>query len=91
MAWESIPCSNRHSNPVGEFHVLEVKDSVFHTSVILSLRTFRSATGASEMRYLLGRLNVFFGYKTGTSVLGLCGKSSEDHALLYPFRVRGSR
>lgn len=70
MARESIPYSNRHSNPVGEFHVLEVKDSVFHTSVIPSLRTFRSATGASEMHYLLARLNVFFGYKTGTSILG---------------------
>lgn len=43
---------------------------MFHTSVIPSLRTSRSVTGASEMGYLLPRLNVFFGHKTGTSALG---------------------
>lgn len=43
---------------------------MFRTSVIPSLRTFCPVTGAGGMDYLLARLNVSLGYKTGTSVLG---------------------
>ena len=58
-----------------ENRVLEVEDSVFRTSVIPSLRTFRPATGASGMDYLLPRLNVSLGYKTDSSVLSEIGLS----------------
>lgn len=41
-----------------------------HIIVGLSLRTFCSATGACGMDYLLARLNVSSGYKTGANILG---------------------
>lgn len=49
---------------------LKLGNSMFHISVGLSLRTFRSATRAGGMDYLLVGLNVSSGYKTGAGVLG---------------------
>lgn len=48
-------------NPVS----LRLGNSMFHISVSLSLRTFRSATRADGMDYLLSGLNASSGYKTG--------------------------
>lgn len=46
-------------NPPQENAVaLRLENSMFHISVSLSLRTFRSATGAGGMGYLLARLSV---------------------------------